>query len=400
MAESDSQDRNLPASQRKLNKARADGQVPRSRDLGHFAALAGGAAAFVALAPALSAWLQEVLAKALRLPAGAARDTGVMTERLVEFTQVLLWVALPAGALMSAVAIAASIGLGGWNWSWKPLVPKFSSLNPLSGLPRLFAKAQLVDVLKASVLALILGTLGALYLRSRMDSFTGLLALPLPAAISHAGQTVLAGLLPLILVLALFAMVDAPLQRHMHAMRLKMSPQEVRKEHKETEGNPQVKGRIKARMREMGNRRMLAAVPKADLVVMNPTHYAVALKYEENRMRAPRVVAKGADLMALRIRDSARGADVPVLQSPVLARALFAHAEVDREVPVALFAAVAQVLAYVYQLRAAMNGQGAMPGDLPVLDIPAELDPLNPKPAAAAQAAPDDLAGAPRKDLE
>ena len=400
MAESDSQDRNLPASQRKLNKARADGQVPRSRDLGHFAALAGGAAAFVALAPALSAWLQEVLAKALRLPAGAARDTGVMTERLVEFTQVLLWVALPAGALMSAVAIAASIGLGGWNWSWKPLVPKFSSLNPLSGLPRLFAKAQLVDVLKASVLALILGTLGALYLRSRMDSFTGLLALPLPAAISNAGQTVLAGLLPLILVLALFAMVDAPLQRHMHAMRLKMSPQEVRKEHKETEGNPQVKGRIKARMREMGNRRMLAAVPKADLVVMNPTHYAVALKYEENRMRAPRVVAKGADLMALRIRDSARGADVPVLQSPVLARALFAHAEVDREVPVALFAAVAQVLAYVYQLRAAMNGQGAMPGDLPVLDIPAELDPLNPKPAAAAQAAPDDLAGAPRKDLE
>ena len=375
MADSDSQDRNLPASQRKLNKARTEGQVPRSRDLGHFAALAAGTAALVVLAPSLAAWLQDVLAGSMRLPAGAARDPAVMAERLAEFTRVLLWVALPAGALMSAVAIAASLGLGGWNWSLKPLMPKFSTLNPLAGLPRLFAKSQFIDVLKASVLALILGTLGAFYLRGHVESFTGLLALPLAAAIPHASQTVLGGLLLLIGVLGLFALVDAPLQRHMHAMRLKMSKQEARQEHKETEGNQEVKGRIKARMREMGNRRMLAAVPKADLVVMNPTHYAVALKYEESRMRAPRVVAKGADLMALRIRDAARGADVPVLQSPVLARALFAHAEIDREVPVALFAAVAQVLAYVYQLRAGLAGHGAMPGDLPALDIPADLDP-------------------------
>ena len=382
MAESDSQDRNLPASQRKLTRARADGQMPRSRDLGHFAALLVGAGAFVAVAPALSGWLQDVLGQAMRLPVGAARDSALMLTRLGEFTQVLLWVALPAGGLMGAVAIAAGIGLGGWNWSWKPLMPKWGSLNPMTGLPRLFAKAQLVDVFKASVLALILGTLGAFYLRSHVDSFTGLLALPLRAAIAQASDTVLFGLLPLIGVLALFAVVDAPLQRYMHAMRLKMSTQEARQEHKETEGNQEVKGRQKARMREMGNRRMLAAVPKADLVVMNPTHYAVALKYEENRMRAPTVVAKGADLMALRIRDAARGADVPVLQSPVLARALYAHAEVDQEVPVALFAAVAQVLAYVYQLRAGLAGQGAMPGELPALDIPVELDPHHKRNAA------------------
>ena len=377
MADSESQNRNLPASQRKLSKARADGQIPRSRDLGHFAALGGGVAAFVAAAPLLSGWLQDVLAQAMRLPVNAGRDTALMGQRLLDFAQVLMWVVLPVGALMGGVAIAASLGLGGWNWSWKPLTPKLSTLNPLTGVTRLFAKAQLVDVLKASTLALILGTIAALYLRSHLDSFTALLALPLRAAIQHGSQTVLGGLLLLIVVLALFAVVDAPLQRHFHAMRLKMSTQEARQEHKETDGNPEIKGRIKARMREMSNRRMLAAVPKADLVVMNPTHYAVALKYEEGRMRAPRVVAKGADLMALRIRDCARGADVPVLQSPVLARALYAHAEVDQEVPVSLFAAVAQVLAYVYQLRAGLAGQGAMPLDLPELDIPAELDPHN-----------------------
>ena len=375
MAEPDSQNRHLPASQRKLTKARAEGQVPRSRDLGHFAALAVGVLVFAALAGGLSAWLQDGMGNAMRLPGNAARDSIVMTQRLAEWTHVLLLVALPAGALMSAVAVVSSLALGGWNWSWKPLIPKLAPLNPLTGLPRLLSKSQLIDVAKASLLALVLGTVGALYLRSRVDGFTGLLALPLPAAIVHASGTVFTGLLLLIGVLALFALVDAPLQRHLHAARLKMSTQEARREHKETEGNQEVKARIKTRMREMSNRRMLAAVPKADLVVMNPTHYAVALEYEESRMRAPRVVAKGADLMALRIRDAARGADVPVLQSPVLARALYAHAEVDQEVPVALFAAVAQVLAYVYQLRAGLAGEGAMPGELPELDVPAELDP-------------------------
>jgi flagellar biosynthesis protein FlhB len=383
MAEHDSQSRNLPASQRKLNKAREDGQVPRSRDLGHFAALAAGVAGLALLAPRLAGWLQQVLAGALRFRTNAAQEPAFMAERLVELTQVLLWVVVPAGALMSAVAIVASLGLGGWNWTWKPLLPNFGKLNPLAGLPRLFARAQLVDALKASALALILGTIGALYLESRLESFRGVLAMPLPAAIAQASDTVLGGLLLLLIALALFAAIDAPLQRHMHALRLKMSTQEARQEHKEVEGNSEVKGRIKARMRELGNRRMLTAVLKADLVVMNPTHYAVALKYEEQRMRAPRVVAKGADLMALRIRDTAKGASVPVLQAPMLARALFAHAEIDHEVPAALFAAVAQVLAYVYQLRAALHGEAALPGDLPELDVPPELDPQHAKPGIA-----------------
>ena len=176
-------------------------------------------------------------------------------------------------------------------------------------------------------------------------------------------QLVLGGLVLLLLALAVFAAVDVPLQRHLQLKRLKMSHQEVKQEHKELEGNPEVKAKIKARMREMAKRRMLAAVPQADLVVMNPTHYAVALKYDDATMAAPRVVAKGADLLAMRIRDLARDAKVPVLQAPPLARALYAHAEIDREVPAALFAAVAQVLAYVYQLRAALAGKAPMPGD-------------------------------------
>jgi flagellar biosynthetic protein FlhB len=186
--------------------------------------------------------------------------------------------------------------------------------------------------------------------------------------------------------LALFALVDVPLQRHLLRERLKMSVQEVKKEHKETEGNPEVKARLKSRMRELANRRMLAAVPKADLVVMNPSHFAVALKYEEGAMGAPRVVAKGADLMAFRIRDAAQGAKVPVLRAPPLARALYAHAEIDREIPAALFAAVAQVLAYVYQLRAALQGRAAMPQAMPELKVPAELDPQHGQ--AEAEAAP------------
>jgi flagellar biosynthetic protein FlhB len=221
----------------------------------------------------------------------------------------------------------------------------------------------------------VIGVVGGLYFALHFQAFAAVLALPLPAALAQAGGDVVKGMGFLALTLAAFAAVDVPVQRFQHAKRLKMSFQEVKQEHKELEGNQEIKSKMKVRMREMANRRMLSEVPKADLVVMNPTHYAVALKYDEGSTGAPRVVAKGADLMAMRIRDAARGAEVPVLQAPVLARALYAHAEIDREIPVSLYAAVAQVLAYVYQLRAALSGQAPMPGELPELPVPVELDP-------------------------
>jgi flagellar biosynthetic protein FlhB len=377
MANDNGSDRNLPASQRKLQKAREDGQVARSRDLGHFAAIAAGVALLVAMAPKLTGWLQNLLAEGLRFDRAASTNPELMTERLSALGLKLLWVLVPFGGVMAFVAIAGAVLIGGWTWTFKPLAPKFDKLNPITGLPRMFSKQQLLDAVKACFLALVLGIVGAFYLKSHIETFGGVIAMPLPAALQQVGDTVLGGLLLLLLALALFAAIDAPLQRHMHASRLKMSHQEMKQEHKEIEGNAEVKSKIKVRMREMSRQRMMAAVPKADLVVMNPTHYAVALKYDDTKMAAPRVVAKGADLLAMSIRDTAKGAKVPVLQAPVLARALYAHADIDREIPAALFAAVAQVLAYVYQLRAALAGHSPMPGELPALHVPPELDPHN-----------------------
>ena len=381
MAAQDSQDRTQPATPRKLTKAREEGQVARSRDLGHFLAIGAGGAALVTTAPLLADWLKQILLQGLSFDRAMVQDASFMSDRLLELTIRMLWVVLPFGALMIVTAVVGNVAMGGWNWTFKPLVPQFGKLNPLTGIVGIVSKAKLIDVLKASALALILGTIGALYLKSHLMEFVGVLAMPLPAAIQQAASSTLGGVGLLLLALAAFAMIDVPLQRHNHAQRLKMSHQEIKQERKESEGSQEVKAKVRARMREITKRRMLAAVPMADLVVMNPTHYAVALKYDDGKMAAPRVVAKGADLLAMKIRDLAKDSQVPVLQAPVLARALYAHAELDREIPAALFAAVAQVLAYVYQLRAALAGQVAMPAALPELNVPAELDPHN-KPAA------------------
>jgi flagellar biosynthetic protein FlhB len=374
MADS-AQDKTLPATARKIQKAREDGQVARSRDLAHFAAIAGGGALLVAFGPLLAAWLRELLASGLAFDARTLANPEAMSDRLGALALRMLAAVLPMGVAMAAIAVAANVLSGGWNWTFKPLTPRFDKFDPLSGLGRLLSKQQLGETLKTCLLALVLVAIAALWLRAHAADFAASLALPLPAALAHGVATLKAGLLLLLLALAAFALIDVPLQRKLLLDRLKMTHQEVKEEFKQLEGNTEVKSKVRARMREIVKRRMLAAVPQADLVVMNPTHYAVALRYDDATMAAPRVVAKGADLLALRIRDIARDAKVPVLEAPPLARALYAHTEVDQEVPAALFAAVAQVLAWVYQLRAAMAGQGAEPGALPPLPVPAELDP-------------------------
>jgi flagellar biosynthetic protein FlhB len=383
------QDRTLPATARKISKAREEGQVARSRDLGHFAALFAASLALVAVAPQLTGWLQRLLARGLSFDAVTVSQPERMADRLVVFGSEMLLVVLPMGLLMMAVGVAASVACGGWNFSWKAMEPKFSKLDPISGVARLFKASQIGMTLKACLLALVLGLIGALFVQANMGRFLHSMAVPLPAALNHAAGTVWAGMLLLLLAVGAFALVDIPLQKFVWLRGLRMSHEEVKKEHKEVEGNAEVKGKQKARMREAANRRMLAAVPSASVVVMNPTHFAVALRYDDGRMAAPLVVAKGADLMAFRIRDAARAAQVPVLEAPPLARALYAHAEVDREIPAALFSAVAQVLAWVFQLRAAMAGKARAPGDLPELQVPPELDPKN-QPAATSAPAKDD----------
>ncbi len=380
----DAQDRRLPATERKIRKARAEGQVARSRDLSHFAAIGAAAALLAAAAPEALSWLQSNLAAALRFDARALADAQVMQQRLAMISLPALWMVLGVGAVMLVVALLAGVLSGGWNFSLQALQPKFEKIDPFAGLGRMFSGQQLVNTLKTCLLALIIGAAGAWYLSQNLTRLSDAIAMPLPTALAHAGSVVLGGLLLLVLALALFAIVDVPLQRHQLANTLKMSVQEMKQEQREVEGNAEVKSRQRSRMRELANRRMLAAVPGADLVVMNPSHFAVALKYQEGVMSAPKVVAKGADLMAMRIRDAAQAAKVPVLQAPPLARALYAHAELDAPVPAALFSAVAQVLAHVYQLRAHLQGRGAMPPPLPELKVPPELDPLHGEPGAAA----------------
>ncbi|MDZ5457251.1 flagellar biosynthesis protein FlhB [Azohydromonas lata] len=376
----DDQDRDLPASERKIRKAREEGQVARSRDLGHFAAMAVGGLALVAGARPLADWLRRILVHGLRFDHQVLMHPEAMGQRLMDLVLPMLLVVLPMGLLMALVAVGAALGGGGWNFATQALRPDFTRFNPITGLGRLVSKDQLVQTLKVSLLALVLGVVGGLYLRAHLGDFTALLSLPLPAALAEGTSRVYGGLALLIGALALFALVDVPLQRFLLLKRLRMSHQEAKQEHKEAEGNPEVKGQIRQRMREMSRKRMLSAVPKADLVVTNPTHYAVALQYDEASMAAPKVVALGTDLMAQRIREVAREHQVPLLEAPPLARALYAHGDLDREIPGALYAAVAQVLAYVWQLRAAMAGRGAMPVAPASLPVPPEMDPLNKAP--------------------
>jgi len=381
----DFQDRNLPASHRRIAKAREDGQVARSRDLGHVLPLAVGTLLLAVFAPQATRAAGELLAEGLSFDATAVATPQAMLETLSHQAHRLLTVMVPLGAAIALVAILSAVLSGGWNLTWKPLTPGFGKLNPLSGLGRMLSPAHLGEMGKACLLAVVLGVAGALALSRSFSQFHDALAMPLPAALAHTARAVLDGVWWLLLPLAAFAAVDVPLQRHLWMKRLMMSREEAKQEMKELEGNVEVKAKVKARMREMVKRRMLAAVPNADLVVMNPSHYAVALKYDDATMAAPRVVAKGADLLAMKIRDIARDAKVPVLRAPPLARALYAHCEIDREVPAALFAAVAQVLAYVYQLRAALAGRAPMPQAVPEPQLPPGFDPHE-KDAAAATA--------------
>jgi len=371
----DSQDRNLPASERKLQRAVDDGQVTRSRDMLHLAVLGAGSLALLALAPALFARLKLDLSRQLSFDASTLAQSGSMLTRLQDMVGASL-IACSVFALIVSVAVVLSgLAVGGWVSSLKPLMPDFSRLNPLSGLGRMFTKEKLADLGKMLAIVTTLSVVGGLYLYTTSYTIVALVMQPSRAAIVSMNEWLVTGMGLMLLIVLLVAAIDVPLQTFLHKSRLKMSHQEVKQEHKETDGNPHLKGRLRQRQRELSQSSSIAAVPRADFVVMNPTHFAVAIRYDENSMRAPQVVSRGADLLALKIRDVARTHAIPVLQAPVLARALYAHAELEQDIPSSLFSAVAQVLAYVYRLRAAERGDGPMPEAPPVPEVPPELDP-------------------------
>ncbi len=381
---SSSQDKNLPATERKLQKARSDGQAARSRDLSHLAILGTGALALLVLAPWFVEYLQRALRQQLVFNAAAVQMPGEMLSRLRTMAGVGLLASAAFALLTSGAALLSAIGAGGWIFSLKPITPQFNRLNPLSGFANLFSKQQMANVAKMVLMTGILAAVAWNFMGRSIEQMAALVLQPSPLSLRHAGQWIVSGMSLLLLVVFLFAVIDVPLQAFFFKSRLKMSHEEVKQEHKEADGNPQLKGRQRQRAREIADRASISAVPKADFVVMNPTHYAVALKYDEASMGAPQVVSKGTDLLAFRIRELAQQHGVPVLQSPMLARALYAHAELEQPIPAQLYTAVAQVLAYVYRLKAALRGAGPMPEAQPVPDahIPPELDPHH-KPATA-----------------
>jgi len=380
--ESGSQDRNLPASQRKLKKSREEGQTSRSEDLSHLAVLGVGALAVLLLSPLLFDHLLVDMARELTFDVSTVRNAGAMLTRLSGASTLgVASCAIFAGSIAIA-AVAAAIASGGWVFSLQPLMPDFSRLNPISGLGNLFSKRRLITTGKMLLLTAILFTVAALFLRNGMVSLSTLLLQPSSSAIVHLTKWITSGLGLMLLVLLLASLIDVPLQQFLFRDQMKMSRQEMKDENKQTEGSPQTKSRVRQKQREIAHRASINAVPKADFVVMNPTHFAVAIKYDEKTMRAPQVISKGADLLAMKIRDIAKNHSIPVLQSPMLARALYANAELDQDIPSALYTAVAQVLAYVYRLRAALKGEGPMPGEVPQPEVPPELDPHSKIPKA------------------
>ena len=372
-----SQEKSQPATERKLQKTREEGQGARSRDLSHLAILGAGAACMLLWAPDLLAHMQLAMSQQLVFDSAIVMSPATMLERLQDMTMIGIIASALFATLTGSAALISAIGAGGWIFSAKPITPQFNRLNPISGAANLFSKQQMANVAKMVLLTVILSYVAWKFMGNSIDSVASLVLQPSPIAIRQLADWLTSGMSLLLLVVFLAALIDVPLQAYFFKARLKMSHEEIKQEHKESDGNPHTKGRIRQRQREVADRASVGAVPKADFVVMNPTHYAVALKYDEKTMSAPQVISRGTDLIAMRIRDVAKEHSVPVLQSPMLARALYAHAELDQAIPATLYNAVAQVLAYVYRLKAALRGEGRMPDGLVEPYVPPELDPHN-----------------------
>lgn len=372
MAESDGQERTEQATPKRIQEARDKGQIPRSRELNTVAALMAAAAMFIATGDSMLQGLSDILHRNLTLQREDIFDTSVMFPRFIAGLLDAVGTFVPFMILMVVVAMLAAVALGGWSFSVQAMNIKLEKLNPIKGMGRVFSWRGLVEMLKGMAKFGLIATVAILLLNFRGDEFLGLGGEALPQALAHMGNLLSWSFLVISSVLLLVAAVDVPFQLWDHARQLKMTRQEIKEENKQTEGSPEVKGRQRSIQMEMAQRRMMEEVPKADVVVTNPTHYAVALRYDQSAMGAPVVVARGVDLVASRIRSVATEADVPIVEAPPLARAIYFSTELAEAIPEGLYRAVAQILAYVYHLRQGpiYNREGVTP-DLE-LDIPDE----------------------------
>lgn len=377
MAEDSDLERTEPASPRRLEQAREEGDVPRSRELATCTILLAAGLAFWFSGESLIRRLNHLLTSGLTLEREHAFDFNLLLTHIVPALEGVLLGLAPLAAILLLVALGSPLLIGGWLLSGKALQPNFSRLNPLKGFGNMFSVRSLVELGKAIGKTLLIGAIAWLVVSSQTEEMLGLSAEPLHTGWAHLGSLLLTGFIAIVSGLVVIALIDAPYQMWHYANKLKMTREEVRQESKESDGDPMVKARIRQLQREMAKRRMMAEVPTADVVVTNPTHYAVALKYSEGKMRAPVVVAKGADEVAAKIREIASEHKVAMLEAPPLARALYRHTELGDEIPAALYTAVAEVLAYVFQLRAYGKHGGVRPAVPEQIDVPADMDPLN-----------------------
>ena len=371
MAENSDQERTEDPTAKRLSEAREKGQIPRSRELNTLAMLLSGSVALYVFGDYLMRLMQRLMVGDLRLQRKELFDLDVMQQHILDDCITAGKMLGPFLGLMVLVALAAPLSLGGWNFSNDAFMPHWDKLDPRKGLARMFSPQALNELLKALLKFVLIGGVTALLFMRYVDDFHGLSQQALAPALHQAGRLIMDCLLYLCGSLVLIAAIDVPFQLWSYKRQLRMTRQEVRDEMRDIEGKPEVKSRIRSLQMEYARRRMMEEVPKADVVVTNPTHYAVALKYDQQSMGAPRVVAKGADLIAAQIRNLATGAGVTLVAAPPLTRALYHATDLGKEIPQGLYLAVAQVLAYVYQLKAARRYGGAVPvppQDLPVPD--------------------------------
>jgi flagellar biosynthetic protein FlhB len=371
VAENDDRDRTESPTQKRLDEARAKGQVPRSRDLGAAAIVLTGGLGLNSLGSLTGGRLLAIMHDGLSFGRADALDSARMLLQFEHAALLGLLAAAPMLGLLLAAAVLAPLAIGGWTFSGQALVPNFARLDPVSGLARVFSTRGLIELLKSLARFMVVALVATVLLWKQFHSFSGLGTEPPRAAIGHALSLVGTALIALGGALAAIAVIDVPLALWQHHKSLRMSREEIREEYKDTEGSPEIKSRVRRAQQAIARKRMMQEVPKADVVITNPTHYAVALRYDEQRMRAPVVVAKGRDLIALRIREIAAEHKVALVEAAPLARALHAGCELGDEIPARLYAAVAKILVYVYELRTARR-RGASPPAQPSIELPKE----------------------------
>lgn len=376
MAENkDGQEKTEQPTAKRLEESRRDGEIPRSRELTTAVLLIAGALALLTFGGWMAGRASEVFAYNFSLNRYELLTTDSMFIHLKASVLQVLLVIVPFLLTLSVAAIISQIAIGGWNLTSKVLIPKFSKMNPISGLKRIVSKNSLVELVKSIAKVALVGGVAYIIIWGIRGEFATLAVMALEPAIKKGLYLIIWAFLAISMSLIIIVLIDVPWQLYQHNEKLKMTLQEVKDEYKNTEGKPEVKSRIRRMQMEIAQRRMMSDVPDADVVITNPTHFAVALKYDEDGEGAPRVIAKGSDVIAAKIREIADHYQIPVLNLPPLTRAIYFSTELGDEIPEALFMAVAQVLAYVYQVKQHKAGKATKPQQPKHINIPKGYDP-------------------------